>query len=181
MSFLPIICAHCGAGAMKPSGTVNRSRSKGSPLHCGRECSAAARRHNKSVAEKRADKAEYDRHRRAKIGERIRAEKRAAYHAAVAADPVGMRAKEREQRQRRMAAHVEYCRRPEYRKWKAEYDRKYLARKQFGAFGEAAILLNDLCSEIASRSTFYERAIEKGTLNKHQERRREYERQTQRR
>jgi len=80
-----------------------------------------------------------------------------------------------------MPQHLEYCRRPEYRKWKAEYDRKYLARKQFGSFGEAAIVLNELIAEIGERSTFTERAVDKDTLNKRNTRRRDYDRQTQRR
>jgi hypothetical protein len=37
-----------------------------------------------------------------------------------------------EYRKQRMHLHVEYCRRPEYRAWKREYDRKYRA-KEFGA------------------------------------------------
>lgn len=180
-SVWPVTCAQCGTVSYKPVGAVNRSQAKGAPLYCNRECAGIGRRKNRTANEKKHLKAEYDRKRRAELGDALLAEKRAAYHAKVAVDPVSARAKEREARQRRMPKHVEYCRRPEYRKWKAQYDRQYLARKQFGDFGEAAIVLNDLCSEIASRSTFTERAILKGTLNKHTQRRREYERQTDRR
>lgn len=174
-------CYWCGETACREAGQLARSLRAGLELYCGRQCSGEARRVQRSDADKRALKASYDHQRRADLGDKLLAEKRAAYHAAVAADPVGKRAKEREVRQRRMPSHVAYCRRPEYRKWKAGYDRQYRSRKEFGDFGEAAILLNDLCSEITTRSTFTERAILKGTLNKHQQRRRDYERQTDRR
>ena len=74
-----------------------------------------------------------------------------------------------------MPYHVEYCRRPDYRKWKQNYDRKYRAAKDFGAFGEAAIILNDLQNEILSRASRYEIDLASGTLNKKLQRRRDYD------
>lgn len=176
--FTRIVCAHCGAAADKLTGGVNRSIRKGVPLFCSKACVGLRHRHGKSSDQLRAEKAEYDRRRRDTLGDTLKAEKRAAYHAAVAADPVGARAREKEIRRQRMPKHVEYCRRPEYRKWKAEYDQKYCARKQFGAFGEAAIILNQLETEIFSRATRTEIARANGTLNKSNERKRDYARQT---
>lgn len=170
-----IVCAYCGMGAMKESGTVNRAIRLGAPLYCDRECAGKGRRVFRTDSEKRAEKAAYD----AEYRERNRAmlkAKKAAYYASHVD-----REKEREVRKKRMPQHVEYCRRPEYRKWKAQYDRKYLARKRYGDFGAAAIVLRDLEAEIASRASRIEISRANGTLNKHQNRRRDYERKTQRR
>lgn len=112
---------------------------------------------------------------RAREAEKLKA-KKAAYYQRTAD-----REKEREARKRRMPKHVEYCRRPEYREWKQKYDRKYRARKEFGDFGEASIVLNDLIAEINSRATRTEIYRQNGTLNKWIARRRDYERQTDRR
>jgi len=179
-SVWPVRCAWCNALVFKPVRDVNRASARGANLYCGKTCSGMARRdlNPPTDEERRAAKSEYDRQRRLAKGDQIKAEKRAAYHAKIAADPVGMRAKEREQRQRRMPQHAEYCRRPEYRKWKAQYDQKHRARKQFGAFGEAAIILNDLEREITSRASWTEIRRANGTLNKTQERKRDYARQT---
>lgn len=175
MTLAAVLCAYCGKGTMKETGHINRAAKRGAPLYCDRTCAGAGRRVFRTDSEKRAEKAAYDAEYRTRKHTILKA-KKAAYYAANVD-----REKEREARKARMPQHVEYCRRPEYRKWKAQYDQQYRTRKWFGDFGEAAIILNQLEAEIASRSTFTERAIAKGTLNKHTNRRREYERQTQRR
>lgn len=170
-----IVCAYCGKDAMKESGGVNRAIRIGAPLYCDRECAGKGRCVFRTDSEKRAAKAAYD----AEYRERNRAglkAKKAAYYASNVD-----REREREVRKKRMPRHVEYCRRPEYKKWKAQYDRKYLARKRYGDFGAAAIVLRDLEVEISSRASRIEISRTNGTLNKHQNRRRDYERQTQRR
>ena len=167
-----ISCARCGRFALKASGSVNRSEAKGAPLYCGRECSGAAKRKGLTDAQKRANKAAYDAQYRAKNASVLKTKKAAHYAANVD------RAKEAATRKARMPKHVEYCRRPEYRRWKVEYDKKYHARKGFGDFGEAAIVLNELEAEISARATWVEIRTANGTLNKHQQRRRDYERQT---
>lgn len=167
-------CGYCGALAEQESGTVNRSVRAGSPLYCNRTCAGLARRKHKTKNQLVAEKAEYDRQYRERNREMLKRKKHEYFKRTYDPERAAI------VRKARMPIHAEYCRRPEYRKWKAEYDKKYRSRKEFGDFGEAAIILNDLCSEIASRSTFTERAIAKGTLNKHTQRRREYEQQTQR-
>lgn len=169
-----IVCPHCGMRAAKEAGVVNRAKKIGAPIYCGRKCSGLARRVEKSRSQKVAEKAEYDRMYRAREAETLRVKKAEYYQRTADRD------KEREARKRRMPAHVEYCRRPEYKEWKAQYDQKYRARKWFGDFGEAAIILNQLETEINSRISWTERRRQNGTLNKHQQRRREYDRQTQR-
>lgn len=165
-------CAYCGSPVQQPIGAVNRAAKAGLAIYCDRVCSGLGRRKNKSREQKVAEKADYDREYRSKNLAKIKNNKRAYFKRTY--DPVAAA----EHRKTRMPAHTEYCRRPEYRKWKAGYDRQHRARKEFGDFSEAAILLNDLCSEIASRSTFYERAVAKGTVNKTLERKRDYARQT---
>lgn len=168
------LCGHCGTLAEKESGSVNRSQRAGFSLYCGRECAGLARRKHKTKEQLVAEKAEYDRLYRERNREMLKSKKREYFRRTYDPEQAAI------VRKARMPIHAEYCRRPEYKKWKAEYDQKYRSRKEFGDFGEAAIILNDLCSEIATRSTFTERAIAKGTLNKHTQRRREYEQQTQR-
>jgi hypothetical protein len=160
---------------MQPVRYVNRAEKKGANLFCDRACAGLFRRVQRPPEEKKALKAAYDARRREDLRDRLRAEK-AAYHKRTY-DP----AKARNLRKATMPRHVEYCRRPAYRKWKADYDRKHRATKQFGPFAEAAILLGDLESEILSRATRYEIDLANGTLNKKLQRRRDYERQTDRR
>lgn len=170
MSLILVNCA-CGHPAMLEAGAVNRARRKGAPIYCTRECSGVFRRKNKTADQRKAEKAEYDRQRRAELADEIRAAKR-EYHKR-AYDPVAAA----EARKAKMPRHVEYCRRPEYREWKREYDRQYRAKQEFGPFWEASLLLLDLQAEVLTRATRYEIDLQSGTLNKKQVRRRDYERQ----
>lgn len=163
------LCAHCGKHGFKSVGHINRSAKCGAPLFCGRKCFGLQRRLNRSDAEKRALKAEYDAEYREINRAKLKARKAAYYQRTH--DPV----KEAEARKKRMPQHVEYCRRPEYRKWKQEYDRKHRAGKFYGPFSEAFLLLQDLEAEIASRASRYEIYSANGTRNKWIQRRRDYE------
>lgn len=174
-SVWPVRCAWCERVSFKPMRDVNRAEARGAPLYCNRECAGLGRRKHKTPEQLKLEKAEYDRARRAALGEKLLAEKRAAYHAAVAANPDLIRTKQREHRRKRKSHHAEYCRRPEYKKWKVQYDRQYRAHKDFGPYAEAALILTDIETEINARSTFTERAVAKGTLNKRTQRRRDYE------
>jgi hypothetical protein len=163
------VCAHCGANGERKAGHVNRSLKAGAPLYCNRACAGLARRSKSTptAAERRANKAAYDREYRARNLERLRAEKAERYQRTR--DPV----KEREVRKARMPQHVEYCRRPEYRAWKADYDRQRTAA-EYGPYAETYRLLLDLEREIRSRATKYERYVARGYFTRSaQERRRE--------
>ena len=175
MTLRAIICAYCGNGAMKHNSAIGRSERIGAPLYCDRACAGKARRVCLPESVRKAEKADYDRRRRAELGEALREAKRLAYRAAVAANPERVRTAQKANREARKQQHLEYCRRPEYRKWKADYDRKYRSRKEFGDFGEAAILLNDLIAEINARITRTEIYRQNGTLNKWITRRRQYD------
>jgi hypothetical protein len=162
-----IICAHCGGSAMKLVGGVNRARRNGALLYCGRECFGLARRSGKPREQIVAEKSAYDRARlNGPLRKHILAAKAAYFRRTY--DPV----KAAEYRHARMPYHVEYCRQPEYRAKKSEYDKKHRAEKEFGDFAGAAMLLREIEGEIASRMTKYEIYSANGTLNKRLARRR---------
>lgn len=165
-----IRCAHCGKEADKHTGTVNRSTAAGRPLYCSRECAGLAKRKFKTVEQRKAEKSAYDAKRRVELADKIKAEKR-AYHLRTY-DP----AKAAVKRKARMPRHVEYCRRPEYRAWKREYDKQYRAEKEYGEFAECFLLAMEIRDECLSRMSDYEIRLEKGTMNKALKRRRDYER-----
>lgn len=161
-------CARCGKTADRPAGHVNRSRAQDNNLYCGRHCSGLGRRKpKKSKAQRVLEKKLYDQEYRRRNIEALKAKKRARHLATY--DPE----KERVKRKARMPRHVEYCRRPEYKRWKSGYDKKYRAEKFFGPFAEAAMLTIDLNRAIKERATDYEIRQQNDTLNKIQRRRRE--------
>jgi hypothetical protein len=92
---------------------------------------------------KKHKKAAYDREYRAKNREMLRAKKAAAY----AIYGPAHREKEREIRKRKMPAHVEYCRNPEYVVKKSEYDRRKML-EEYGDYAECYQLLKLLVVEI---------------------------------
>jgi hypothetical protein len=168
---MKITCAHCGKESDKPTGAVNRARKAGMPLYCDRACAGLARRAApKSAAQKKAEKRAYDAARRIELAQELKA-KKAEYHKRTY-DP----AKAAEERKRRMPSHVEYCRRPEYRAWKREYDRQYLAKKDYGEFWECHLLALDIREEALRQSSDYDIRLSKGGIAKTQQRRRDYER-----
>ena len=163
---IEIICPVCQKSALKESGAVNRAKGCGSPIYCGRACAGVGRRKGLSKAERVEAKRLYDIGYRANNQAMLKEKKAARFQATY--DPE----KARIERKKNMARHVEYCRRPEYRQWKADYDKRYLAEKEFGEFAESALLLRKIESEIESRATRYEIYSMNGTLNKALTRRR---------
>lgn len=163
-------CAHCGGMADRPSGHVNRARSRGLNLYCSRECSGFGRRKDLTVEQRKEAKRLYDIEYRARDPEGRKALKAEYYRRTH--DPV----REAEQRKQRMPKHVEYCRRPEYREWKKGYDRNYRAVKTYGDFAECFLLVQDIRDECLSRMSDYEIRVENGTINKSTQRKRDYER-----
>jgi hypothetical protein len=161
-------CAHCGKEADKPAGHVNRARANGMRLFCGRKCFGLDRRKHKTVAQKKEEKRLYDIEYRAKNLEAIKAKKKAYFQRTYDRKAAA------EYRKQRMHLHVEYCRRPEYKAWKREYDRKYRA-KEFGDFAEAYMLTLDLNREIKERTSRHEVKYQNGATNKAQRRKRQAE------
>lgn len=161
-------CAQCGASFECERGAANRAAKRGAPLYCGRICSGLGRRKHldKDVLVER--KRLYDMEYRRRNRDLLKAKKAAYFRATY--DPQ----KAAIDRKARMSRHVEYCRRPEYRAYKAAYDRQYRAR-EYGEFADAFNLLLDLEGEVLSRMTRYEIGLANGTINKALKRRREYE------
>ena len=151
------ICQHCNKQFERTIGALNRAKRAGAPLYCGMKCSGLGRRSNKSKAQKRREKAEYDKARRMELRDEIREKKRAAYFA----NHEENLAKMAEYRKIRMPKHVEYCRRPEYKAKKVEYDRERRA-SEYGEFAETWLLLLEVEKEIRSRATSYERRVANG-------------------
>jgi hypothetical protein len=165
------ICANCGVEADRPSGQVNRAINSGLRLFCGRQCAGVGRRKPpKTIEQRKAEKAEYDRKRREEYGEQINAKKR-AYHKATY-DPK----KAAEHRKTRMPHHIEYCRQPAVKAKKKTYDRKHRAEKKYGDLAECFVLVMEIRDECLSQMTDYEIRVQKGTINKALKRRRDYER-----
>ena len=152
-------CPHCTKKFTPKTSAANRADKLGAPIYCCRACSGLARRVNRTPEEKKAAKAEYDRKRREALGDRLRAEKRAAYYANHDANL----AKQAELRRRGGAyeKHLEYLRTPEYRAKKKQYD-EALRKSEYGDFAETWRLLLDLEKEIRSRQSSYERRKARG-------------------
>lgn len=146
-------------------GRVNRAAKLLAPLYCGKDCASAARRIERTPEEKKALKAEYDREYRKRDPEALKAYKALYYQ--ETRDPE----RERAIRKAKMPKHVEYCRRPEYKAWKHEYDIQKAA-EEFGEFGEAWRLLLDLEKEIRSQATAYERRVANGYYTRNAQKRR---------
>lgn len=164
-----ITCPQCGCLADKPAGAVNRSKSKGAPIYCGKVCASIGRRKpEKPPSQRKAEKAEYDRQYRAKNAGILR-KKKADYYQRTAD-----REKEREYRKKVMRRHVEYCRRPEYKAYKSQYDKRYRAQKYYGDFAECALVLRELETAVLDRASRYQLQFESGKLNKAKKRKDEY-------
>jgi hypothetical protein len=116
-------------------------------------------------AERKEKKRLYDIEYRAKNLAAIKIKKAAAY----ALNP--NREKEREYRKKNMHKHVEYCRSPEYKAYKAEYDRKKRF-EEYGPFAEAAMVLESLEKEISTQASRYEIYIANGRFTRSAQRRR---------
>jgi hypothetical protein len=165
MRFERLTCEHCRRKFKRRIGQTRCPH-----IFCSLQCAGARRRLYKTKAQKIEEKRLYDIEYRAKNIDMLKA-KKAAYYQRTR-DPV----REAAYRKKRMHLHVEYCRRPAYRVRKKTYDRAYRCKKFFGPYWEAASVLFDLENEINSRISRYEIYQQNGTLNKHLNRRREYER-----
>lgn len=163
---MKITCPHCGKTAEKEPNAVNRARREGNRIYCSRRCSSLGRRKHVPKAVKRLLKKLYDAEYRTKNLAWIKAKKAAYFQRTY--DPE----KARIERKKRAAAHAEYCRQPEYRRWKSDYDRKR-RDAAYGPFAEAARLCIDLSRATREVMTDEEIRQANDTFNKTQRRRRE--------
>lgn len=129
-------CAHCGNDVEKKTGHYNRSLKMGLKFYCNHTCAGLARR--TSIEAKKAVKAAYDK-KIADTPERKAARQR-YFKKSYAANPE----KYRKWRKKRYKYHLNYLRSSKYKAWKKEYDLKYRTKKQYGVYGEAAVMLFEL-------------------------------------
>lgn len=137
---------------------------------------------HRTVEQKKAIKAEYDRQRRDALGELLRTKKREAYRANHSENLAKQRVK-RAQLYSDPVALADYREklkeirsRPEWKKHKRQYDRRYRAEKKVGPeWADSYLALLDLENEVdemvPNRMDLY---VMKGTLNKAQMRKRGY-------
>lgn len=163
-----IVCPFCKCSVDRDLGDVNRAKKLGNPIYCSKKCSGLARRNNKSIEQKKAEKAEYDR----KYREKNDAELRIKRHNWFMQDYTKYPEKYKKERQRRYANHLKYLQTPEYKAWKKEYDQKYRSNKFYGEFGECAIILFEIEKIIKDNTDRFELGYEMKTVNKSQNRKR---------
>ena len=155
MTFIDFTCPTCNIPSKKYIGHYNRSTSIGAPVYCSRECAGVGRR--KTIEEKKRVKAEYDK----KIAKTP--ERKQKQHEYFVKDYKANPEKYKKERQRRYAEHLKYLQRPDYKEWKKNYDEQYLAKKHYGDFAEAAIVLKRIENELDSQQIKLDTGI---TFNK---------------
>ena len=170
---IKVKCDYCGKEFERLVAEVNRSRRLGVKLFCNNKCFGLNRRANKTIEQKKAEKAIYDKEYRAKNYGMLKNKKKAYYDSIK--DDQEYKEKCCIYRKKNMPRHIEYCRRPEYRAKKKIYDREYKAKKFYGDFWESHILTMDIRGECLNQMSDYDIRISKGTLTKTQKRRRKYE------
>lgn len=172
-----ITCPQCGKEADKQAGAVNRAHGAGLKIYCSRECSHLGRRDpgtkdriKARIREywQRPENKERKKRRNAEVYQQQKAELYAAHKARMETDP-GYRAKYKAAQQR--------CQdRPEWKAHKRGYDRRYRATREYGEMAEAYLVLLELNEEVERQEPDrVELYRAKGTLNKSQGRKRDYE------
>lgn len=156
------ICNNCQGRFEKSAGSINRAKKVGLNIYCSKECSSLGRRLNKSEEQKKLDKKQYDAAYRETNKDKIKIKKheyfKKTYDSAKAAI----------ERKKNMPRHVEYCRRPEYKAKKKNYDILYRAKINYGEFWESALIINEIEKHIDDREVRQENNLH----NKSQKRKR---------
>ncbi len=137
-----LVCIGCSCSFKKKIGAYNYQINKGiDRFFCSRYCFYESRKGHKSEEQKKAEKAAYDLIYKEKNIETIRVRRHNYFKRTY--DP----AKAAIHRKGRMKEHAEYCRRPAYRAWKAEYDKQYHAKKNYGEYWECHLLASQIQAE----------------------------------
>lgn len=165
---MEIICPYCREKTDKSSGHVTRAIKLGRPIYCNRICAGLGRRSNLTIDEKKQLKSEYDRKYR-ELNQELLKPKKSEYHKKTY-DPI----KAAIIRKERMPKHVEYCRQPEYRKKKKDYDKIRFAKLHYGEFWESHLLITEIQKEYNDDEVRQENNLH----NKSQKRKKECQTQT---
>lgn len=166
MKMIERICPVCNLLHEKSQDHHNFSLKRGTPFYCSQKCAGIGRRHNKTSEQLKAEKAEYDRKYREKNLEAIKQKKKEYFQKDYKANPE----KYKLERQRRMTSHVEYCRNPQYKVKKKQYDHRYRLEVRYGEYWEAASVLVALDNELDSKQI----KIDNGIINKSLKRKRQW-------
>lgn len=161
-------CDYCGKDVEKKICHVNRARKLGKKLFCNRTCFGLNKRHNRTDAESKEIKRLYDLEYRDKNESRLKIVRKEWFAKDYAKNPE----KYRLRRIAKYKKHLEYLSAPEYKEWKKNYDKVFRAKKQYGEFWEAELILRDIENEIDNREV----KLQLGLINKTQKRKRKYER-----
>ena len=157
------VCCNCEKQGLKSTGHVNRALKLNKRLFCNKQCHYEFYRKNKkSLVQRKEEKRLYDIEYRRKNLAEIKAKKAIYMKKDYDANPEKYRAR----RKTKQPKHNEYCRRPEYRKYKKEYDQEYRNKKMYGEFWEAGVMLTKLDNFIETKMSNYEIRLKNKTLNK---------------
>lgn len=172
MANVDLICPICNKNYQKSTGHYNRAIKLGALLFCSQKCFGVNRRKNLTLEEKKAAKAEYDKKYRYYHLEGIKAKKAEAFQKDYKANPEKYKAI----RTKRMPKHIEYCRQPEYKKYKKVYDRQFKAFKTYGpVLGELVVMILKIADLVRDEDgTKYSIRINNNTYNKSQKRKRKW-------
>lgn len=164
-------CAHCKKKFEMKAGHYNRAMKMGLNVYCSRKHSGLGRRRNVSKEQLKEEKAWYDLFIRASMTEEEKELDRLQNALYFQMDYSANPEKYRKERRRRQAAHNEYCRQPEYKKYKKGYDQQYRAKKNYGPYAESFLVLRELELAIDNRSAREQNNIH----NKTQKRKRQWQ------
>lgn len=161
------VCSICGISYQKETNHYNRAMKLGLNIFCSKTCFGISKR--TTLEEKKAKKAAYDK----KIRETPERKQKVKeyFQKSYSLNPE----KYREIRKKKYKKHLEYLNTPEYKEWKKRYDLKYRANKQYGIFGESAILLSEL-ENFLNKNMPPELKFQMGITNKTQKRKRLWQR-----
>lgn len=161
-------CSFCGKKTNKSIGHINRAKKIGLKIYCNRKCFGLSKRKNKSIDQKKREKAEYDKKYREKNKELLKQKKAEYFKKHYAENPESYR----ERRKKKYKKHLEYLSTEKYKLWKKEYDKNHRAKIKYGDYWECSILLNEIGSIVPSKKTKYDL----GLINKSTKRKEAYER-----
>lgn len=163
---MKVNCDYCGNEIDKMPGHVNRARKMGMKLFCGRVCFGLDRRSGKSIEQKKEEKRRYDIER---VKDPVIWMYRRFQALAYNSSPAGRKMQKRN-REKFKQHHLEYCRTPEYRAYKRDYDQVYVAKTKYGEYWESYLTVKEI--QKITQPEKYQIRIENGTLNKSQKRKR---------
>lgn len=141
-------CDHCGKKTKKTIGHYNRAKKLGARMFCNRKCFGLFWRSQKTEQDKKDEKSFYDAFYRHYFLEKRRKQGKEWFDIDYKNNPD----KYKKIRKAKQKEHNAYCMRPEYREYKKKYDETHRAKKEFGPFWEASILLNRISDIVDNRA-----------------------------